>query len=537
MLTLLTFVASVGAQQPSDTLGRIDSLFAPLSATGPGCAVGIGRDGNPPIERAYGMASLEYGVPNTPLTIFHAGSIAKQFTAAAIVTLARQGKLSLDDDVRRYLPELPTYGATITLAQLMHHTSGLRDENELLWLAGGRDDDPTELEDVLAMIRRQRGLNFAPGTQHLYSNTGYTLLGLVVQRVSGKPLKDFAAEELFAPRGMAHTQFVDNRFAIVPGRATGYRSLRDGSWGHVAYLADTYGEAGLFTTIDDLLRWNAGLADFADALQPARLSNGTVVPYSMGLEHGTYRGEPFLAHGGNTMGEAAYAMRFPGRRLSVAVLCNGREIDAFTLARQTAGIFIGPAPAPAAGPTEQAAAITLTESQLKRFAGLYYNPATMTTRTVGAHDGRLYWVRGGPGIPLDAIAENRFRFPPGQPAELLFPTPARGQPQELQVLSGGTVTSYRRAAPFGKRARANEYGGRFHSDEVDVTLYVTATDSAIEVSTPGSWRFRAEPLFKDAFAVSEAAVFRFVRTKGRVTGMVVDMARTRGVRFIRVPDR
>jgi len=156
---------------------------------------------------------------------------------------------------------------------------------------------------------------------------------------------------------------------------------------------------------------------------------------------------------------------------------------------------------------------------------------------VAARDGRLYWVRGGPGTPLDAIAPNRFRFPPGQPAELVFPDSVPGQPREMQVHSGGTITSYRRADPFPSTVRLRDYAGRYRSDEIDVTLTVTAVDSGIVISTPGSWRFRAMPLFRDAFAIPEAAVFEFTRRKNAkgFSGLVVDMARSRRIAFRKVP--
>jgi len=535
--------SALSAQQPSiDTIARIDSLFAGRDS-GPGCAVGVGRAGAPNLERAYGLASLEYGVRNTPATIFHAASIAKQFTAASVVLLANTGKLSLTDDVRRWVPELPDYGTPITLTQLMQHTSGLRDEAELLWLAGGRDDDPTEEEDVLAPIFRQRALNFPPGSQHLYSNSGYALLALVVRRASGQSLKEFAAERLFAPLGMAHTQFIDNRYTIIPGSASGYRALRGGRWGRAAYLRDAYGEGGLFTTVGDLLQWHSQLrgdGELGRLLREqlgrrAKLASGDSVPYGLGVEIGTFRGNRFLAHGGNASGESGYVMGFPDRGLAVAVLCNGREIDSFTLARRIAGIFIAPLPTAPPRAIESAPVVAVSEARLKELEGLYYDATSLATRTVRARDGRLYWVRGGPGTPLDAVAPDRFRFPPGQPAELYFPEPASGQPREMQVISGGTVTKYHRASPFVAPRRPDDYAGRFRSEEVDVTLTITPADSAIVISVPGSWRFRAEPLFKDAFAIPEAAVIEFVRRRGKVTGIVVDMARSRRIQFTKLP--
>ena len=531
---------TLSAQTVGDTLARIDSLFARIARDGPGCAVGVKRDGAPTLSRAYGMASLEYDVPIAPGTVFNAASIAKQFTAASVILLADQRKLSLDDDVRKHVPELPAYGSVITLRHLMQNTSGLRDAWELLWLAGGRDDDPLEDDDVLPVIFRQRALNFRPGSQYLYSNTNFTLLALIVRRVAGTSLKEFAAQHLFGPAGMTQTFFRDNRYTIVKNGATGYRPLRGGARGPTAYLNDVYGSGGLFTTVEDLLRWYEFMFARTDSLRSlareavvrARLTSGDSVDYSTGLELGTSRGLRFVGHGGNDPGASAYVMRFIDRGLSVTVLCNTSEFDAFLLARQTAALFLPSAlNTQATTAAVPAPAITLPASQLQRYAGIYFNPLTMATRTVEVRNGQLAWVRGS-ATPLEATAPNRFRFPPGQPAELLFP-PVRGQ-QEMHLLSGGTTTIYYKARPFVvSRSGMKEYAGRFTSDEADVTLTIEAAgDSAISFSTLGSWRFRAEPVFRDAFAVPEAAILRFTRNaNGIVDGMVVDMSRSRNLRF------
>jgi CubicO group peptidase (beta-lactamase class C family) len=523
-----------------DAQKRLDGLFSKYGPDGPGCVVAAKRDGEAAIVRAYGMASLEHSVPNTPATIFNAASIAKPFTAAAILRLAEAKKLSLDDPVHKYVPELPDYGAPISIRHLIHHTSGLRDEFELLWLAGGRDDDPMEDEDVVAVITRQAGLNFPPGTQHLYSNTNYTLLALTVRRVSGEPLASFASKELFAPAGMKNTFFRDSRYTIVKRGATGYRGLVGGRWGVSPYVNDVYGSGNLFSTAEDLVRWyetlftDPGYASLArEALRRGQLSNGDSVPYGAGTEVGTSRGNRYAGHGGNAGGASAYAMRFLDRAFSVAVTCNGREIDAYALARETAALFVPAAPASSsATPISTAPVIKLAPAALERFAGIYVNPLNLQTRRVTVSDGRLVWARG-PGTPLDAIAPNRFAFP-GQPAELFFPAPAPGADQEMHLVSGG-VTVYRRAAPFVMPSRGlADYAGDFTSHEVGVTLTIAASDSALVISTPGSWRFRAEPIFRDAFALPDVIVLRFTRDRrGRVDGMIADMSRSRGLRFER----
>lgn len=534
---------AAAAQSPVDTVAYIDSIFAGLRGSkGPGCAIGVKWDGQPARIRAYGLASLEYEIPITGETIFNAASMGKQFTAAAILLLADEGRLSLDDDVRKYVPDLPAYDATITLRHLIHHTSGLRDAWELLWLAGGRDDDPTEWEDFLAMVTRQRALNFSPGTQHLYSNTGYALLALVVQRAAGQSLRDYVAARITGPLGMTRSRFRDSRFEVIAASATGYVGIRGARWGIAPYVQDVYGSGNFFTTVGDMLAWYEQLGSYRDGLflrfaqQRGRLDSGDSIPYSMGLDVGTFRGTRYVAHGGNAMGASAYGMRFVDRGLSVVTLCNGREIDSFTLTRQTAGLFVPPAAVSApAAPAAPAPIVTLTAPQLERWVGVYYDPVTLATRRIAVRDGRLVWARGA-GTPLDAVAENRFRFPPGQPAEVYFPPVRAGNPQEMHLISGGSATVYQKAdafvAPAGGLAG---YAGKYRSDELDVTLTIAPTRDGITFSTPGSWSFDAEPVFRDAFALPDAVVFRFTRdVQGDVTGMIVDMARSRGMRFERV---
>ena len=237
-----------------DTVTRIDSVFASIGKDrGPGCSVGIDRNGAAPVTRSYGLASIEHNVPIAPTTRFDAASVAKQFTAASIALLANQGKLSLSDNVRKYIPELPDYASLITLQDLIDHTSGVRDQWDLLWLSGGRDDDATEDEDVLALLAKQKALNFSPGSEFVYSNSGYTLLAMVVNRVSGLTLRQFAKKFIFEPRGMRDTEFLDDRFEILPNVASGYRHARSSAWSPSPYLNDTYGPGGLFTTALDML--------------------------------------------------------------------------------------------------------------------------------------------------------------------------------------------------------------------------------------------------------------------------------------------
>ena len=277
-----------GSKLDADTARRIDAVFAPFDATSsPGCAVAVSRGGQVSYARGYGMANLEYDVAIAPDSIFHVASISKQFAAFSVALLAADGKLSLDDEVRKYVAELPDFGTPVTIRHLMHHTSGLRDQWTLQAYAGWRDDDLITEADVLTMAARQRGLNFAPGAEYLYSNTGFTLLAVIVKRVSGQSLREFAEARIFAPLGMTRTHCHDDHTMIVRQRTSAYQPRPGGGWRISIPVFDTYGATSLFTTVGDLLRWEqnfvsaqvGGRALVDEAQVSGRLNDGTAIGY------------------------------------------------------------------------------------------------------------------------------------------------------------------------------------------------------------------------------------------------------------------
>jgi CubicO group peptidase (beta-lactamase class C family) len=321
------------AQQdlPDSTRVALNRVFAAWSSTdSPGCAVGVSQEGRVVFQNGYGMANLELDVPITPASIFHVASVSKQFTAAAVMLLARDGAISLDEDIRTWVPELPDFGHRITLRHLLTHTSGLRDQWDLLFMARGRfEENRITEDDVLEIIGRQRELNFVPGSEYLYSNTGYTLAGTIVRRVSGKSLREFADERIFRPLGMSHTHFHDDYTMIVKGRAAGY-ARRAGGWRVRLPNYDTYGATSLFTTVGDLLKWNANLAEpqvgdaalIRDMLASATLTGGDTTGYGFGISTEVYRGARLIGHGGADAGYRTYLGTFPEHRTGIAVLCN-----------------------------------------------------------------------------------------------------------------------------------------------------------------------------------------------------------------------
>jgi CubicO group peptidase (beta-lactamase class C family) len=378
---------------PDAVARRVDLVFAKYAPNGPGCAVGVFQNGRISYAKGYGSANIEFGVPITPRTPFIMGSVSKQFTAAAIALLVEQGRISLSDDVHKYVPELADYGKTITIGQLVHHTSGVRDFWALVDAAGMRPDDGYTVADVLALASRQRHLNFDPGAEYSYSNTGYVLLGVIVQRVTGKTLRQFAADQIFTPLGMTTSHFHDDHNQPVRGRAAAYTPSRRATalngWSIDIWNNDIVGQGGLMTTIEDLQKWDenfytgtvGGKAFLARQLERGVLNDGTQLAYAFGLEIGTYRGVPMVEHSGSTGGYRTDITRFPSIHSSVATMCNVSTANAVQLAHRTAdavfaAAFTQPVPAApvrAAAAQQAVALVALSDAEAAAMAGRYHS--------------------------------------------------------------------------------------------------------------------------------------------------------------------
>jgi CubicO group peptidase (beta-lactamase class C family) len=409
--------------QARDLSPLINRVFAPWSsAAGPGCAVGIDRAGAPRVTRAFGAADLEYDIPNRPETIFEAGSISKQFTAAATVLLALDGKLDLSDDVRKYVPELPAYERPITIRHLLNHTSGLRDWGSIEDLAGWPRGSRAYTHDhVLDILVRQRALNYPPGDRYSYTNSGYNLLAIIVSRVSGKPFATFSRERIFTPLGLTSTQWRDDFRRVVKGRAQAY-SKSDGQWELDMPFENVHGNGGLLTTVGDLLTWTAMLEHPTPAWKAmvdsmhvrGRLTKGDTIDYALGLFISDYRGLHRVEHSGATAGYRADVLRFPGRGLAIAVLCNAGSAAPTAYANQLVDSLLAPALGPvAARPPQRPRADSSTwrpsADALAAYAGSYYSPDVETAVDVSVANGALtVFRRPATRTPLRPMAADTF---------------------------------------------------------------------------------------------------------------------------------
>ncbi len=540
---LLSIASSVAAAQPgSDTAAalRVDSLFARWRGTDtPGCAVGVSRDGHVVLERAYGMADLEAGVPMTPASVVHAASVAKSITAMAVLLLVRDGRVSLNDDVRRHLPELPAYEKPIMVRDLLTHTSGLRDFFELLILARGRFEENRITDaDAMAMIGRQRALNFTPGDQYSYTNTGYLLAAHFVARVTGKSFPAFVNERILTPSGMTSTRLRDDVAMIIPGRAVGY-ARRGTGWRTSVPNFDVVGSTNLETTVGDLLRWADNFARpivgdstlVARMLVPAILSSGDTTTYGLGLSLVRDRGRRIVEHEGRDPGFRAYLGMFPESGLAVALLCNSTAVVPVSLGRTVSEFYLG-------APNATSAPVRTRPGDARKalaWAGVYLESSTRQVAELTVRDGVLYTDRTA-GARVEWIGERRARLV-GVPMELEFGTGPRPSYRVRWLVPDRRVDVFEWRAPVAPsldREALAAYAGRYVSAELESTYRVEAGDSTLLLRTGATPGLRARGVFPDGFVSGEYTI-QFVRARGRVTGFELSHPRARGVKFVRWP--
>ena len=524
-LGIAPWILAEPAESAANRHKQVDALFEPPGGpAAPGCAVGISADGALEYARGYGMANLESGVPMAPDSVLHVASIAKQFTAFSIGLLAQEGKLSVDDDIRKYVPELPDYGKKITLAHLLHHTSGLREQGQLLNLAGWRGDDLYTEEDILQALTRQHRLNFDPGTEIVYTNTAYTLLGVVVKRVSGKPLKVFAQERIFAPLAMTDTRFRDDHAELVPRRAPAYIARRGGGWDIAVPNIDHYGSTSLLTTVGDLLKWERNLVD-AKVGGPAliqwmeasgTLNDGTATQYGAGLRVENYRGVRLVSHDGADGGYRAEASLFPEQRLAIVALCNNGGAGPTELVRKVAEIYLGDR---LRGP-KFPSAVAMPASEQAAKAGAYWSPLTDEVVQLEWKDGALRQV--GSATAMVPVGKDSFR--PGESDHEwrfdgsalyirdFWPVPRR-------------FTRITTALP-GPEALAS-LAGEYRSEETKMTYTVRVADGRLRLSWPRAYDLALDPVGGDRFVGSRGTVTFERQASGEITGLTISNRRLR----------
>jgi CubicO group peptidase (beta-lactamase class C family) len=522
----------------------------------PGCAVGAVLNGKLIYNRAFGLANLDYDVPNTNLTLFNLASASKPFTAMSVALLAEQGKLSFDDDVRKYIPELPKYDQPITIRHLLYHTSGIREYQALVFFGGQNSDNALSDKAVMNMLARQKNISFAPGSKHQYSNSNYHLLGIIVGRVSGKSLREFADENIFKPLGMKNTRFFDNRQEVVKNRASGYLVARDNSVRARASLFDLVGGGGVLTTVEDLALWNQNFAEpkvgSRETIQlmtmRGTLNDGEKIGYSFGLFHNKYRGLPVIKHSGNMSGFRAQMISFPEQKFTSIALCNNSAIFPSVIAEKLADIYLDSqfkpdAPTPKKVDESLPPAIALPEKDLRRLVGFYGSRETGAAFKIALKEGKLFSSGLLPNeAALIPLAANRFLMMNDN--SRIEMTPAfdkAGAVSEIKlIVGGGNTDSFAPfKAPLDSPQALAEYAGIYHSDELDADYNLTVEGKNLVLRIGENFENKLNAAYADYFTIRGGAVnIAFKRdAQGKITGLTfnssADDREIKGIEFQR----
>jgi CubicO group peptidase (beta-lactamase class C family) len=524
---------SFAQKDAGDLERKIDQIFAAYDKPdSPGCALGIVRDGEFVYKKGYGEGSLELSVPLTTQSVFYMGSVSKQFTAASVVLAAEQGFLSLDDDVRKYVPEIPSYGKPITLRQMLHHTSGFRDILGLLLLAGRNFEDIHPTPELLDLLSRQKALNYMPGDEYLYSNTNFFLFSVIIKRATGRPLSQFAEENIFKPLGMTHTRFYDDHSVIVPGRVPAYEPLADGGF-RIDWSTnfDKIGDGGLMSSVDDLLLWDRnfytnklGKGTLLKEIQtPGVLNNGKQIEYALGLSVSTYRGLPIVEHGGALFGYRTELLRFPQQKFSVITLCNVGTSNPGRLSYQVADLYL----AGQVSPEPPASAAANVDAH--PFAGWYRNPGSHSVLEISASKEGV----GAFGTLFKPRDATHFVATPGP--EIAFERRPNSGMRLTVNFKDTSPQIFERYEPL-KASTENfaQYAGEYISSELQATYRFAVKDGKLTLAT--NWQ---EPAVLEATVLNEfqgpfgtAIVFRR-DAAGHVTGCDLFAGRVRNIAFVK----
>lgn len=551
-LTLaLVFIYCIACAQSADKelTKKIDDLVTEMSKPGePGFTVGVARGDKVLFSKGYGLANPEYDVQNSPNTIFHVASVSKQFTAFAIALLADQGKISLDDDIRKYLPELHDFGHKITIKHLVHHTSGLRDQWNLLALAGWRLDDVITKNQVLRLISHQEELNFKPGDEYSYCNTGYTLMGEIVSRVSGKPFPEWCSENIFKPLQMEHTLFYDDHEKIVKNRAYSFHDSPDGIKKSVLSYANA-GATSLFTTAEDLAKWannfyimKVGNAKVMKQMEERGILNkGDTISYAFGQDISKYKGIKTIAHSGGDAGYRSYLLRFPEQKYSIIVLSNMGSFNPGGLAYKIADVCLKGVlkdDAKKDEPKKPDANFKVSEALLKLYEGEYQLTPEMIL-TLRMDNGKLTaQATGQSSFPLTASSETEFVFDPAG-IRITFPKPVDNTISQFVFNQGSQTMVAPRVKPFDpKSTDLNSYVGTYYSPELQTSYLITLKENKLTAN-----HIRHEPTDltvtgKDLFATNAWFMGRIEFTRNsesKVNGLKVSSGRVKNVRFVKQP--
>lgn len=550
LLSILS-VFYVTAQENSKQKTKIDAVFSKWNKpNSPGGAVGIIKDGELIFAKGYGMANLDYNIPNRSETVFKIASTSKQFTAASIILLSQKGKLSLEDKLSKFYPDFPAYADTITIQHLLNHTSGIRDYIILARISGlGPNDNYTD-KTVGKLLMSQEELNFNPGEEFVYSNSGYWLLGQIVEKVSGESLAVFAKKNIFEPLKMKNSRFHDNFVEVVKNRATGYRSDRKGGFYEYMTTLNMVGDGGLLTTINDLAKWDASFYDASvfnkdfwnQMLQLGALNNGKKIPYASGLAFRNYKGLKVIHHSGSFVGYRTQFIRFPKAKFSVIVLANRTDTDPSKLAYKTADLFleneyksnntIKKEKTASKKSNEKGVFVTLSEKELKVFEGDYWDNKSKSSRKLVVRDGMLNYVRSnGRATKMRPIAKNKFQMiGPSVPVILTVNSKANNFNIKLPNAAPTIFVAYQPVTAYSQED-LKTYAGEYYSVELDVVYSLKVKKNRVFLFIKGNSVGEVTPIKNNLLNINGRQMFEFnkVRNEFRLSML----GRVKNIKFVK----
>jgi CubicO group peptidase (beta-lactamase class C family) len=541
---LLIFISLAFPDERIDKVNRIFNQWDKPDT--PGCALAIIKDGKILYKRGYGMANLELNIPISPQTVFYIGSVSKQFVAMCVAMLEKQGKLSLDHDIRKYVPELPDFGSSITIRHLIHHTSGLRDYLTLLDIAG-IDFGFFHQQDVLELISCQKELNFEPGEEYLYSNSGYFLLGLIVKRVSGKNLREFTKKNIFKPLGMRNSHFHDDYRMIIKNRASGYFPSKEEKYKNYISTYDCIGAGGLYTSVEDLFLWDqnfyhckVGGKDIIHQMHTrGKLNSGEKLDYAYALVISSYKGLKTVQHGGALGGYRSAIIRFPEQNFSVICLSNLSSLNPTGIARQVADIYLADRfkeGKTAAEPEEKAKFIKLSQKILKEKVGSYMNRETGELRRLLLRDGRLIIEASGQKFPLAAVNKKEFQVLGGPTKFVIkFEKKTNAKPLIMHIYPEGDKPESYEVVKLIDPApeQLKEYQGDYFSQELRVTFQLVLKEGKLYFVHRNAPRTPLRPTLKDRFTLRGWKIKFFRDIENEISAFALSAGRVKNLRFYR----
>lgn len=545
-ILIVLFFISISTFSQINESEAIDSIFSEWNKNdAPGCALGIIQDNKLVYAKGYGLANMEYNIPNSALSVFRIGSTSKQFTAACIVLLAEQKKLNLDDNLKSLFPDFPEYAEKITIRHLLNHTSGIRDYLQVAYLKGLGDDDYYVDAEIMKWLINQSDLNFAPGEEHLYSNSGYWLLGQIVNKVSGMNMAEFAQKEIFEPLGMNNTHFHNDHTAIVNNRASGYVPSENDNYKISMTTLDMIGDGGIFTNINDIKKWDDAYYDnsvlseeFWNMMtQQGVLNSGEEISYASGLMVSEYKGLKTVRHGGAFVGFRAELLRFPDQKLSIAIFANRGDANPSEKANQVADVLLKDKLIDEVDDKQESSGIDEPNEifNLTQLVGSYeIQPGLVASLSIKNDSLNVLQKWNNSSYNIVNVSGNTFEIPKTENLSFTFSDLADDFTSTMTILQNGRETKAKRKEEIdASKINLNDFNGSYYSPELDVTYNFEIDQNVLKLKIEDSHEVMDCTISDgDQFSTGLGLV-RFQRKNGTISGFELDSGRVKNLKFER----